>query len=392
MYFFEVADVVALQTQVALAQLHGTVHQSFCSDLDEVTLTSVTRALDETLAAAGDDVRHRFQDVAPKPDFIRLPTPFAVLCLKGHWDSFCVCEMGGRQGARGGWHVGRFHTLGGQRVPRFGEAAAAPAPAEAQGQAGGAGHNGNAQAQAALAPAPRAFASPQWSADAEQAAQVAEFNFYEPEVGDAFCNEVQVAAARLHELDPQRSLADLFLYMSAFVGFVDELRGFLATQAAGKTRSRAYNVTYLVRCFFLCDALSNAGDLKEVLYNAARVLLPLKAATVLQKSLDSRQAPIPSASTISRLRGRVDIAWAMIWRRRVGEWLQQPVGPVVYPATDASPQGGRDYQILVLDIIGGSDLAELHRDAVRLERRCSELTEHDINCQALRLVGFSFAF
>ena len=42
-------------------------------------------------------------------------------------------------------------------------------------------------------------------------------------------------------------------------------------------------------------------------------------------------------------------------------------GAVVYLSTDSSPQGGRDYQIVVLDVVSKSDLAELHTSVQRLE-------------------------
>jgi len=201
--------------------------------------------------------------------------------------------------------------------------------------------------------------------------EVEAINFYDPEVGEDFAAEVQQMAAVLERLDSQFDFARLHLYMTAYTGMLDEMRGHLTLFASGKSRSRAYDVSYLTRCFFLCDALSNAAALKDVLINAARVLLPLKAAEILQRSLDGdERAPVPSASTISRLRGRIDMAWAMVWRSRIREWLCQGVDPVVYPGTDSSPQGGRDYQILVLDFVAGNDLASLHCDVVALEQRC----------------------
>eukprot|EP00974_Lingulodinium_polyedra_P096880 9389441-Lingulodinium_polyedra.AAC.1 len=56
----------------------------------------------------------------------------------------------------------------------------------------------------------------------------------------------------------------------------------------------------------------------------------------------------------------------------VRQWLQklwtETGGCLVYPLVDSSPQRGRDYEMVVLNLVHG-DLAQLHADIVQLEAR-----------------------
>jgi hypothetical protein len=160
----------------------------------------------------------------------------------------------------------------------------------------------------------------------------------------------------------------LHFYMAALAGFTADVRGVLDFFSAGKSRSRAYSIFYLLRCFVLSQTLASAHSLRTALFNSVRLLVPGAAvADVLETAIGSDSSAIPSPATISRLRGRIDVAWMMSWRHRIQDWLDSPQGLLVYLGTDSSPQGGRDYQIAVMDFIKRCDLPALHSKAVMLQ-------------------------
>ena len=196
---------------------------------------------------------------------------------------------------------------------------------------------------------------------------MAELNFYDPDIAEAFTDENRKLFCIVRIADPAFDLAQMHLQMTAFHRFIDELRDHLNLHTTGKGRTTAYKISYLTRCFFPCDTLPNAASLKKALYWASRVILPPTAAYVIQRSLDAERSAVPSPSTISRLRGRIDVAWMMVWRKRLKEWLAH--GLVVYPGTDSSPQGGRDYHKLLLDVIPRSAMADLQLRIQKLEAR-----------------------
>lgn len=320
---FRIVHVKQLPSVVPLHEWSHILHTSFLTDLDDVTYGAVQRAWSEIPPS-----RDEWCSNIELPTAVRLPIPFAALCTIGTWDTFCVCELRGSEGGRGGWRVGHFRAAVGERgsnlrVPRFDADHKLPAP--------------------------------RWEVNA---AEVDSISFYQLDVAEHLADLVRGACGRLRELDPDFDLAPLHLHMAAFHGFVDELRGQLVGHGQLKSRSKAYDAFYLIKCFLLCDVLSSASHLKKALYHASRILLPPRAASIVQEALDKPNAAVPSPSTISRLRGRIDVVWMMIWSARSTKWLQ--TGVVIYGATDSSPQGGRDYQILVMDYLPRDVLPQLH--------------------------------
>ena len=84
--------------------------------------------------------------------------------------------------------------------------------------------------------------------------------------------------------------------------------------------------------------------------------------------ITNRTIPLPSQSTLSRLRGRIDVAYMLVTRILIKTWLEGR-GLVMYPVVDSSPQGGRDYELMVLYFTRRAVLARLHHRIRDLESR-----------------------
>ena len=89
------------------------------------------------------------------------------------------------------------------------------------------------------------------------------------------------------------------------------------------------------------DMLRNSRDLREACILGVRVCLPPdladKYVALLDGSVTSTIA-LPSPSTQTRARGRVDVAWMLMMREMLSTMLQDS-GCVLYVQIDASPQG-----------------------------------------------------
>jgi hypothetical protein len=128
-----------------------------------------------------------------------------------------------------------------------------------------------------------------------------------------------------------------------------------------------FKVQFLVECVLLSGLLHVDGSLKQALQGAVRLCLPPHVANVVSQTLDNGSLQIPSGSTISRRRLMVDVAY-MMHRRALNDKFGR--GAVRYIMVDSSPQGGRDYELVVVTSIAGPCLLQAFRDARCLTQRC----------------------
>ena len=155
----------------------------------------------------------------------------------------------------------------------------------------------------------------------------------------------------------------------------DEWRGFLAglrfqyaesvlnasrrhAYVAGGKPSFAFRVGHLVEVMLCAMFLKNEDTLGQALQTAACVLLPATLASAWIKKL--REDPsryLPSSAILSQRRAALDMGFALLQQSQIQEALRQ--GACFYAMTDSSPQGGRDYEITVLDMILNADARDL---------------------------------
>ena len=152
-------------------------------------------------------------------------------------------------------------------------------------------------------------------------------------------------------------LADLHLHLSSLQHFTDEMREHNLGNKYGMLNGKGYAIWYLLETFFLSQMIGNSQRLGSVLQKSVRLVLPAACTDTLNPDFMSGRM-VPSSATISKLRGTVDATWMLVWRDRLKEWLRH--GVTIFSGTDSSPQGGRDYQILMLDITQKPAMPDLH--------------------------------
>ena len=320
-FFFKIVEIHVLARPVKIDEWACLQNHAFFSLLTDVAFGALEAAWQEQSPA--------FCEQQVPVDVVRLPLCFAVMCSKKAWDSFAVCDMSLKAGGRkkthgqgqGGWHLGLTPHLR------------------------------------------QAFPDVPWIADPEE---IAKFSIQDPDNAEEFLDEIKNVVMGLQQGE-HVDLERLYFFLTAFAGYMNELRGMLDFHRHGKrSKNQAFGLTYLIKCFLLSQSLRSASQLKTALHSAAGIILPKQASQIMQAALDTNSNSVPSAAAISKARGRIDVSWMLVWRDRFKEMFDG-AGAVIYLGTDSSPQGGRDYQIVVLDIVKKQDLAELHTAVMRLE-------------------------
>ena len=154
----------------------------------------------------------------------------------------------------------------------------------------------------------------------------------------------------------------------------------MSTSASGLSsgqrlpKGSAYGIIYMLNCFLLCSLLHQDSDLTEALVNASRILLPSNVAQRVVERLLDRSLPTPSKSCISKKRTTIDVAYMLLMREQIDKFVDENV--CTYLQVDSSPQGGTDYELVVLHFVLLSNCGkavQVVRD-LALHNRISERT------------------
>ncbi|CAK0791682.1 unnamed protein product [Prorocentrum cordatum] len=143
----------------------------------------------------------------------------------------------------------------------------------------------------------------------------------------------------------------------------------------GKGARSKHDAIEIVSAFNASQFLKNDAHLKRACFWAIRSVLPPELAHEYCVSLEMESVTgrSPHKSTLSRMRGRVDVAW-MLTARDLFQNMLDVDGIVVFPIPDSSPQGGRDCENAVLTIISRQNLVALRGLSSDLDRRNSTMT------------------
>ena len=254
---------------------------------------------------------------------VHLPSPIAQLCAIQAWSQFAVCDM--RHSIFKGWGVG-----------------ASPAIWTHE------------QYPAVRFPAP------------------AIENIIQPETASLFTqqlrtifNGVRDEVARDHGEQMVERMHVIAASMEQHVGGMHATYG--SEAAVLRAGQDTYNVFYLLHCFLLCNLLRSDKSLEEAVKHACMIVLPRHVKDVVVKMLEDKRRPMPSASTVSRLRLKVDVAWMLMVRKELAQKMED--GIVVHCMADSSPQGGHDYELMHVTLVHRPVLPQLHVDILALERR-----------------------
>ena len=125
----------------------------------------------------------------------------------------------------------------------------------------------------------------------------------------------------------------------------------MKTIAALDRTNKGHDVATLINAFMAAQLLKNDADILNMCCWCARLTLPEGFADDVVKTLQEMKQPVPSASTIRRTRNNVDVAFMLHMRDVIAFFFRNDEGCVVYIIADKRPQGGREYEMVVLDFI-----------------------------------------
>ena len=271
----------------------------------------------------------------PFMQVLRLPTPFAMFLLKGPWTTVVVPDLPvpwnhdaygvskGRRFVAGLTGNGRKRQYEWQALRRFGKRPALQ-EAEVARTAGLSKQVDSVHDPAKL-----------WGlADCVAALGHGE-NQIDPEIWKDFIEGMRYQQAESLLLSSKRH------------HYVSGGRG-----------SFAFRIGHLVETMLCAMCLSNDSDLPQALKLAACLLLPEKIAHEWVRRLSEDPGLyLPSKAIISQRRAALDMGYACCQQAWVAERLAE--GVFFYALTDSSPQGGRDYEVTVLDAVNANDAIEL---------------------------------
>ena len=113
--------------------------------------------------------------------------------------------------------------------------------------------------------------------------------------------------------------------------------------------------------FWVSGALQNDKDLRETLKQACLVSMPSRASQqavsfIDGTGLDHDKLRVPSMATLSKVRGRLDVAVKPKLVCANGRGIR------IYVQTDAAWQARQEYQVTLLNLVDVCDLERLHKD------------------------------
>ena len=155
-----------------------------------------------------------------------------------------------------------------------------------------------------------------------------------------------------------QKLADAYEIAAKVQNRVDLAREFLT--AKSDFRESMYE---LIDMYMAVHHLKDCRRYRSTLVTGCRLLLPPADADIMASIVGDKskfKLAADNSSLISRLRFRLDFAYMQFMRRKFKHWLSpEDGGAVIYAMVDASPQGGRDYEMLLVNVVRRADLRDL---------------------------------
>ena len=167
--------------------------------------------------------------------------------------------------------------------------------------------------------------------------------------------------------DLQERVQNMHSGLSSLQFFCDEARVHEFDMHAPSSKC-SYSILTLINAFWACQYLKSDHKLRESCIWMLKLTLPKSVATHYCQKLQGSPEPmrLPSASTITRTRGRIDVAWMIIFRKLLHFMLSNG-GVSIYPMVDSSPQGNRNYEIVIFNLVRDTRLNAIHSCITQLD-------------------------
>jgi len=122
-------------------------------------------------------------------------------------------------------------------------------------------------------------------------------------------------------------------------------------------------IASMINIFILADLLRSDSQLRKSLVLCIRLTLPTAfvahMVNLLEGTDQDKPSRLPDRSTISRWRLLIDAAFMVCWQRDMARHLAEGGGYLKFVQIDASEQGGRDYEMVVMDVVRQEFLAQI---------------------------------
>ncbi|CAK9065537.1 unnamed protein product [Durusdinium trenchii] len=339
--FFNIKAQVQLQEPMPVQRVGVRKNRTFFQTLQEGQLDRLLELLSDFSQTPipewlTDALRNNLAE-----GMVQLPGLVARLCASGAWTTFAVCDL--KSSLFKGWSVGSLWVPDQLPITRF------PPPPRIE-------------------------------------------NIVEADIASKYARHLQELFNGMDQ-EMQRDMPagmtqDLHVLTASLQQHVSGMQvAYGHDEAVIQAGQDSYNVFYLLHCFVLCDLLKSDKSLEEAVQHACRIALPKHIQDVVLNMLRNKKRPVPSPSTVSRLRLKLDVGWMMMTRNTIDKMLNVEGGVVVNCMVDSSPQGGHDYELLQVSIVRKRDLAQLHVDILALERMSNlSLEERVQNLQEEKVI------
>ena len=182
---------------------------------------------------------------------------------------------------------------------------------------------------------------------------------------------VRRALSRLRWEEDEDGMRNLHDMMACAQHFVDKKKALGKSNVSCNTR---YNHMTLINSVVMCQDLKNDSKLRKTCIRAAAIFGQNAAEAFVRSIIDNaRAARLPSIATISRARGRLDVSHMLETRKMMWRILHlqndDVPGMFLYIIPDKSPQGGREYEMVVVDYVKNRLLPYVPVAIATLEQR-----------------------
>ena len=161
--------------------------------------------------------------------------------------------------------------------------------------------------------------------------------------------------------------------ISVLLHHEDEFDSFLFANTSsavdmGRPAARAYTITFLINCFWASGLLRQDSHLREIMLLATSLALPQQLARVCVKYLRARRRPLVAAPKQDN-----NVTHARQDRCGMDVDYAGPLRPLLaarrlaIPPSGRKPPRGRDYEMIVFNLVQHSNFQALLRDIMELE-------------------------
>ena len=145
-----------------------------------------------------------------------------------------------------------------------------------------------------------------------------------------------------------------------------------------------YEMVTLLQFFLLADLLRSTSNLLPTLHTSLGILFPPATANQFKEIIGAGSKSVPHASTISRARFVIDLAF-MMWYQDFFQRAFQEGGLTAYVLSDCSPVAGREWQVGEIFFLENKNLLAAYEAAINLVTSANAIIaglETDIDRQA----------